>query len=435
MSCAICLERLQWPMKPKRMSVETPAAARVASLVKDQPPSAPSPGGSRQERIPELDGLRGAAILMVVLFHYLEQQGASSRDGLTPVLQRLVLMGWSGVDLFFVLSGFLIGGILVDARDSPSYFKTFYTRRFFRIIPIYYAWILAYVILIGAAGPFVRAHSNSGIVMTPGWPIYAHFFFLQNLMVIPFAGLAGAWFSHLWSLAVEEQFYLVSPLVVRLLSTRLLAIFLACIVTIAPLLRIFLLARNANTWLVSVLMPCRADSLAIGMLSALFWRRERFRARLSNHAGLLYISLTLLSVGVVGLWKWSPQSETQSMETFGFTWLAVFFAVILLLAVSRPRGPIARLARMWWLRELGRISYCVYIIHLSVNVLCHALLLRASPSTNSLRSATVTVFAALLTIVIASVSWRFFEGPLVRVGHSFRYEPVSALDRSTVFTK
>jgi len=114
-------------------------------------PSA-APVRSRQERVPELDGLRGAAIFMVVVFHYLEQQGTVSGGGLTPILQRVALMGWSGVDLFFVLSGFLIGGILVDARNSPSYFRTFYTRRFFRIIPIYYLWILAYIVLVGVAG-------------------------------------------------------------------------------------------------------------------------------------------------------------------------------------------------------------------------------------------------------------------------------------------
>jgi peptidoglycan/LPS O-acetylase OafA/YrhL len=186
---------------------------------------------------------------MVVVFHYLEQQGAVAGGGLTSILQRAVQMGWSGVDLFFVLSGFLIGGILVDARNSPSYFKTFYTRRFFRIIPIYYLWILAYVVLVGVAGSFLRAHSNSGVITAPGMPIYAQFFFLQNLMVFPFAGLAGAWFGHLWSLAVEEQFYLVSPLVVRLLSTRMLTIFLACLIAAVPLLRVVLLVgTRARGW-------------------------------------------------------------------------------------------------------------------------------------------------------------------------------------------
>jgi len=384
-----------------------------------------TPVRPRQERVPELDGLRGAAIFMVVVFHYLEQQGTVSGGGLTPILQRLALMGWSGVDLFFVLSGFLIGGILVDARNSPSYFRTFYTRRFFRIIPIYYLWILAYIVLVGVAGSYLRAHSNSGLVMAPGMPIYAHFFFLQNLMVIPFAGLAGAWFSHLWSLAVEEQFYLISPLVVRLLSTRPLTIFLGCVIAAAPLLRVVLLALRTDPWLVSVLMPCRADSLAIGMLAAVFWRKEGFREWLSDRSGTLYAILAVLFAGVAALWKWSPESQTLGMETIGFTWLAAFFVVILLLALTRRDGPIARLARVAWLRELGRVSYCVYIIHLVVNVFCHTLLRRASPATSDARGAAVTIFSAFATLGIAWISWKLFEGPLVRLGHSFKYQPAA----------
>jgi peptidoglycan/LPS O-acetylase OafA/YrhL len=376
-------------------------------------------------RVPELDGLRGTAIFMVVVFHYLEQQGAVAGGGLTPVLQRLVLMGWSGVDLFFVLSGFLIGGILLDARNSPSYFRTFYTRRFFRIIPIYYLWILAYVVLIAVAGAALRSRSNSGVIMPLGTPIFAHFLFLQNLMVIPFAGLAGAWFSHLWSLAVEEQFYLISPLVVRLLSRRHLTIFLGFVIAGAPMLRIGLLARRVDPWLVSVLMLCRADSLAVGMLAAVFWRRESSREWLAQRSGTLYAILTVLFAGVLALWKWSPESETLGMESIGFTWLAVFYVVILLLALTVSGGPIARWARAAWLRELGRISYCVYIIHLVVNVACHSLLRRASPGTQDWRGASVTLLSALVTFGIASISWKILEGPLVRLGHSFKYQPVA----------
>ncbi len=364
---------------------------------------------------------------MVLIFHYLEQQGAVTGGGLNPILQRLVLMGWSGVDLFFVLSGFLIGGILVNARNSSSYFRTFYTRRFFRIIPIYYLWILAYILLIGFAGPVLRARSNSGLIMAPGLPIYSHFFFVQNLMVIPYTGLAGAWFSHLWSLAVEEQFYLVSPVVVRLLSIRLLTIFLACVIVAAPLLRIVLLARHADPWLVSVLMPCRADSLAIGMLAAVFWRREQFREWLSNQSAMLYTILAVLFAGVAALWKWSPESQTLGMETIGFTWLAAFYVVVLLLALVRREGPIARLARMAWLRELGRISYCVYIIHLVVNVVCHSFLRRASPATADWRGTAVTLFSAIATVCIAWISWKVFEGPLLRLGHSFKYRPAAGM--------
>ena len=404
----------------------------LATLTTSNSHGANRPGPSRvSSRIPELDGLRGAAIFMVVVFHYLEQQGNVARAGLTSILQRLVLMGWSGVDLFFVLSGFLIGGILLDARNSPSYFRTFYTRRFFRIIPIYYLWILAYIVLAGVASPMLRARSNSGLIMAPNASIYAYFLFLQNFMVVPFAGLAGAWFSHLWSLAVEEQFYLVSPLVVRLFSTRRLMILLICVIATAPLLRILLRTGHTDPGLVSVLMPCRADSLAIGMLAAMFWRREQFRQWLSVHSTLLHAFLAALFAGVAALWKWSPQSQTWGMESIGFTWLAMFYVVILLLALVRRQGPIARLlARMAWLRELGRVSYCVYIIHLAVNVICHSLLRRASPGTSDWRGAAVTLFAAVVTYGIAWCSWKFLEGPLVRIGHSSKYRPAAIMAMS-----
>jgi peptidoglycan/LPS O-acetylase OafA/YrhL len=102
---------------------------------------------SQQARIPELDGLRGVAIASVLVFHYLAIQGATPQHTLTSYLQRLTIMGGTGVDLFFVLSGFLIGGILLDVRESPRYFSTFYARRFFRIFPLYYAWIAAYILL------------------------------------------------------------------------------------------------------------------------------------------------------------------------------------------------------------------------------------------------------------------------------------------------
>jgi peptidoglycan/LPS O-acetylase OafA/YrhL len=392
-----------------------------------------SPGADRprpsvvSSRIPELDGLRGTAIFLVVVFHYLEQQGNVARGGLTSILQRLVLMGWSGVDLFFVLSGFLIGGILLDARNSPSYFRAFYMRRFFRIIPVYYLWILAYIVLVGIASPVLRAHSNSGLIMAPNASIYSYFLFLQNFMLVPFGGLAGAWFSHLWSLAVEEQFYLVSPLLVRLFSTRRLMTFLICVIATAPLLRILLRTAHTDPGLVSVLMPCRADSLAIGMLAAMFWRRDRFRQWLSVHSKMLHAFLAALFAGVVALWKWSPQSQTWGMESIGFTWLAMFYVVILLLALVRREGPIARLARMSWLRELGRVSYCVYIIHLAVNVICHSMLRGASPKTLDLRGAGVTLLAALTTYGIAWCSWKFLEGPLLRIGHLSRYGPAAGM--------
>src|ERR1039457_1076220 len=128
-----------------------------------------------QGRMPELDGLRGIAILLVWTGHYF----AAPATGMVSLLNGYWFrLGWTGVDLFFVLSGFLIGGILLNVRDSPRYFQTFYARRFFRIIPVYYAWIAIYLVLAAFAGRYLSARIGS--FQSVDLAILAHFLFLQN---------------------------------------------------------------------------------------------------------------------------------------------------------------------------------------------------------------------------------------------------------------
>ena len=371
-----------------------------------------------KQRVPELDGLRGLAILLVLVFHYVSQEGTSA-----PVfLQRLVILGWTGVDLFFVLSGFLIGGILMDARESSSYFKVFYIRRFFRIIPIYYLWILLYIALIGIAGAQVTRFSNSNIRPPLNFEVYDHFLFLQNIVSYNFIGIAGAWFGHLWSIAVEEQFYLVAPILVRFVSSGLLKRILVAVIVTVPLFRLFLLwGLHVPASSVTVLMPCRADALSVGMLAAALWRMENPSRLIKERPRLLYFVLILLAPGVAALWGLAPQSSTLGMQSLGDTWLALFYATLLLLAIGQPQSWIARLMRMAWLRELGVVSYCVYIIHIVVNVVLHALLLHKAPRISTGKGAAVTVLAAFVTYGVAKLSWILFEGPLQRRGHAFRY--------------
>jgi peptidoglycan/LPS O-acetylase OafA/YrhL len=377
---------------------------------------------SSRGRIPELDGLRGLAILLVLVFHYVSQEGLTPSHSLASHLQRLVIMGWTGVDLFFVLSGFLIGGILIDVRTSATYYQTFYTRRLFRIIPIYYGWIFLYIVLLRFAGPIVRAHSNSGVVPTVGFPIYLHFLFLQNLGLITLSGLAGAWFGHTWSLAVEEQFYLVSPLLVRILPVHRLRWFLSAVIVGAPVLRLILLRIvHVEPSLVGALMPCRADSLAAGMLAAALWRDRTAREWLSARGQILYSALVTLLAGSAALWVWAPQSSTFVMQSVGYTWVALLYVAILLVVLTRPRGPIASVMRTGWIRQVGGVSYCIYMIHLVVNVVCHAVLLHAPPRISNARAAAVTIFAAFLTYGLAKLSWIFVENPPLRYGHASRY--------------
>ncbi|MBZ5502118.1 MAG: acyltransferase [Acidobacteriia bacterium] len=378
---------------------------------------------SPKSRVPELDGLRGVAILLVVVCHYVPMDGTAPAGTAAHLLQRFTSLGWSGVDLFFVLSGFLIGGILLDARTSASYYSTFYARRFFRIIPIYYLWITAYIALAVFAGATIQRISNSGMAPSLGLPVYLHYLFLQNLPGGNLPGLAGAWFVPLWSLAVEEQFYLIAPLVVRFVSPRQLPRTLGAVIAFAPALRAFLnLAVGISPLIVGALwMPSRADALALGMLLAVIWRREHVRMWFQENIGLLYAAGGFLSLGVLSLWIWAYTPRSLGVQIPGYTCLAFFYACLLLIALLHSSGPLAALMRMAWLRELGKVSYCVYIIHEAVNVACHAVLLHKAPQISTAQGAAVTCCAAGLTYIAAKISYLLIEQPLLRRGHAFKY--------------
>ena len=387
---------------------------------------------SSSRRVPELDGLRGVAILLVVLFHYFYYYPATTYQPAGLVrnvflrFERSISLGWTGVDLFFVLSGFLIGGILLDVRSSPSYFKTFYLRRFYRIVPLYYVWILIYFVAVLLAGSLFKADTASFEGIAPSSRLYLLPAFLQNFGVVGYSRFARAWFGPTWSLAVEEQFYLIAPLVIRLLSKRRLYWILGVVIFSAPLLRLLVRSRipAAGFEPAYELMPCRADALAMGILAALLWRSDAFRSWLSDHAFLLYGIVVMSLAGVLVLDSYSPMYWSFAMESIGYTWIAGFYAGILLLALGAPSGPIARLARIGWLRELGRVSYCLYIIHVGVSYSCQALLRAGARNEGSWQTVLANALAALIVFLIARLSWTYFERPLLRRGHAYHYFPV-----------
>jgi peptidoglycan/LPS O-acetylase OafA/YrhL len=162
------------------------------------------------KRFPELDGLRGIAILMVLLEHYVAESTYGPKGSLSFMLSRVSRLGWTGVDLFFVLSGFLIGGILFDFRNSPNYMKTFYMRRVYRILPIYYLWLALYVI-VGLVGSMWIAPYHPG-AFAMSVPIAVYVLFFQNFIFPPISRFGTYFVGPTWSLAVEEQFYLVALL-------------------------------------------------------------------------------------------------------------------------------------------------------------------------------------------------------------------------------
>ena len=367
-------------------------------------------------RIPALDGLRGIAILLVLLCHAVFENYSSSK-----VLSQLLIIGrlsWSGVDLFFVLSGFLIGGILLDAKDSPHYFKTFYVRRAYRILPLYGVVLalfsLRFLTSQGSAGPL--GHFSPSSI-----PWVSYVTFTQNIWMALLGTFGAGVMAATWSLAVEEQFYLTVPLVIRKTGRYHLTSVLSSVILAAPVVRTALHVFSENGNLAGyVLMPCRADALCLGVLCALLVRTARSWKFLLAHRTALCRLTGCLSLGLIVLTVWGDKTSTP-MVTIGYSWLALFYTGCLLIAITRANVTIERMLCNRSLMQLGGLAYCTYLLHLPFMEASRRLLgLRfaySSPSTQFIGG----LIGVLVTLGVAKLSWTFFEKPLLRRGHAHRY--------------
>jgi peptidoglycan/LPS O-acetylase OafA/YrhL len=379
----------------------------------------PKPGDSG--RIRELDGLRGIAIAMVVIFHYFQLTIVAHPGSALAYLQAAARLSWTGVDLFFVLSGFLIGGILLDSRDSTNYYSVFYKRRFFRIVPIYaVALLLASVLLFLGLGPEGK---HVTVLTTDVAPWYSYLTFTQNFWMTHAGSLGANGLGMTWSLAVEEQFYLTLPLYIRSLSKRWLAGALVIGVLSAPVLRNLLLQMRSDDWVgIYTMMLCRADALLLGVLAAVLLRNERWRERIRS-AGLafgVFIPVSLLGLSYLTLRAGSMTSPL--MKSIGFTWVALFYVTILLFALTRPDSLLTKLFGMKWLCWLGTLAYGIYLFHQPVQYLLFRLMWRQTPAITSVGTFMATLGALALTLLLATLSWHFFEQPLIRMGRQSTFE-------------
>ena len=377
-------------------------------------------------RIPELDGLRGLAILLVLFDHYLYSSLQPQTGKIYAFVHAVFPLTWSGVDLFFVLSGFLIGGILMDQRHTEHYFKTFYIRRVCRIFPIYFLWLALFVI---SSGLFLRhLHQQWALSLfnRQGIPDWSYFVFLQNFHTAKTLLFGPAWLAVTWSLAVEEQFYLFMPLLVWLVPVRKLPYVLATLIILVPIFRLGLYLYYPQ-YFVYVLLPGRADSLLIGALCACWIRQESFQSRLEKHRKGLFLAFTVLLAGMVCLTIkaetpdfWS-MARSFDMVSWGYSWIALFYACLLLIVVTVKKGVIAGFMRFTPLRYLGIISYCVYLIHMAVIVLVYGWMLGKPAAITNFMSGAATLTALGVTLLLAALSWHFFEKPIIKWGHSFAY--------------
>ena len=347
--------------------------------------------------VAELDGLRGIAILIVMIHRFWPRTDASLAADLAGA-------GWIGVDLFFVISGFLITGILLDTKGEPTYFRNFYVRRVLRIFPLYYLFVGA-ILVVFSWNPAFREDAGS-----PLW----YLFYLGN---IP-EGLLGNdvpyWLGPVWSLAIEEQFYLTFPWVVAYTSRKRLTHILIGILAFSPLVRLVTMLMDPAHERVQYLFTlCRLDTIAIGCLLAVFMKSvdvQRYRVQLRK-LGFVVLGGALVLAMLTGL-----DRTTGFGRTLGYSYVAVGCASIVMLAmIARDQRSTAWLRNVQ-LRYFGKLCFGLYLLHRPADTIVGALAMKAQLDPAALWLIPVKVVAAL---VLATISWRLIEQPILRLKSLF----------------
>jgi peptidoglycan/LPS O-acetylase OafA/YrhL len=339
--------------------------------------------------IPELQGLRGLAVLGVVLYHCHPRLVGTW-------LYYASLWGWAGVNLFFVLSGFLITTILLESRNKEKYFRNFYARRALRIWPVY---LLVLVVCYSNAPWFIGSSVGDAVRTAPWW---AYLLFLQNLFHLSLPPAIG----QTWSLAIEEQYYFVWAPVVRFLHRPwMLAALLGAILVESPWMRMHHFA-----WLNPTHTFIHLDGIAIGSLIAL----GLYTLRLSRRTWI-FLGLSGLVLGVAA--TFTIASGTAFLDSA----LALGFAGAILFSIATTGSktlPLAALLGRGPLAFYGRISYGLYMIHIAVFIFLGWFDLRMDPygipgnlAVVAFRLASSTIFAALL--------WYGFEAQILKLKRHF----------------
>lgn len=367
--------------------------------------------------IPALDGLRGVAIILVMLHHFTYYRPTSGIDALTG---DVVFFFWTGVDLFFVLSGFLITGILLDTRDNERYFTTFYARRTLRIFPLYYLVLfLAFVVL--PQFPVVHPVLVGNDQVQAHWP---YWFYVANFSIAN-GGWVHGWVDVSWSLAIEEQFYLVWPLLIWLCPPRVMAVLCAVIFVAQPVGRVFARATDVATLSIFVLPWFRLDGFAIGALLA-FAQRRGLLPLIDRWVPVIVITgvagIILCTIMGGDTWWWN-----RWMQQYGYSLIAITGGAMLVSAITRPAASLwPRMLSAGWLRAFGKYSYGLYLIHAPVMRAVREYVFNPSEYERfgiGPWIAQVVYYGAATapTFALAWLSWRLFEAPILRLKARFPY--------------
>ena len=354
--------------------------------------------------IPQLDALRGLAVLYVMLYHIAKN---------VPSLHFgwIFRYGFTGVDLFLVLSGFLITGILLQTRDHSNYFKNFYARRALRIWPLYYSLLAFVFVLLPIAQPQLRA-----TIFEQSRPWESFLFFLQNYL--PKTEAFGP-LQVTWTLAIEEQFYLVWPVIVWLAPRRTLKPLALSAIAVSLVLRFFVLHDmvSLNTYTNAL---TRLDGLGLGAFLAL-WIPESSAEKVKS-VGAVTTVLALPCLVALVLFNLIPWGF--------FTIVSICYAGFLCLAINTEK-----VAHWSFLKYTGKISYGLYLLHVPAFDMArdpHVRRIFALHSSQIGSDVILVCVSFAIAYGLAAASWHFFESKLLRLKSLFDFSEMPKADRPQV---
>lgn len=364
-------------------------------------------------RITELDGVRGLAIAMVLIHHFVTNQTPAFDQDPGNWFSYIYIPStafWSGVDLFFVLSGFLIGGIILDHHRRPAFLRVFWIRRVCRILPVYTVVLTSCVVmqsLLSDRYDWLFSH------MMPWW---SYCTFTQNILMAMRGGYGGAFLDVTWSLAIEEQFYLIAPIAILLAGRKKFVSWLL------PLSAVALALRLVDPGLRSaVLMPYRMDSLMAGVMIAVIFRSPPLRQLLYKYRTAVLGTFAIMLVSTAAL------ILSKQMGRFQYSWFCLLYSVFIIVCLLYRQSALTGVLRSSPLCFLGTISYGLYMYHNSVNGLLHGYCFGEKPINDTLETTALTSFACVASIAIASLSYFTFEKRFHNIGRRCKYTDGEAI--------